>query len=407
VASARAQVDEEGLEEEKKFPAHFRNESVSVYWRYGIVIYLLAVLSLLLTSDIGSGVVALTKVVPSANDNFTKAREQVLLEASVFTSVKELWNLGSYGLAILIVVTSIMWPYVKLLLSLYAWMWPFRTARGRERLLVLLDVLGKWSFVDVVVFIEIMVVFRATIPLGGPTLEVWIAPRWGFFGFVAATMLSLIGTHAILFHHRRIVYGTITSNLQGLQNIAGITTIRTLLMSFLLLAAAGIYFAGCCIGMFRILNSRGNLEIAPVDYSLIDVGRDLSDAGQHPDDRAQTWLQIIWFTLAMAAPIGSFILFAVLLWAPWKGAALRKILFLAEISFAWNCAEVVFVSTIFAVLEVPTFGEGLIDSGCDTCYSVDSKLLNELAVLGVGTLLSVLANALIFQRAHQSLYCNS
>jgi len=41
---------------------------------------------------------------------------------------------------------------------------PFQTyARRRERLLEILDILGKWSFVDIVVLVEIIAAFRATI----------------------------------------------------------------------------------------------------------------------------------------------------------------------------------------------------------------------------------------------------
>jgi Paraquat-inducible protein A len=188
---------------------------------------------LLLASDIGSGVSAYRKLVnpyvPSQNDNTA----QQLLHASVFTSITKLWNTGSYALAILIVVASISWPFVKIFLSLYAWCVPFTTTRSsrrrrssststsrchcrrrpcrgrhqgrrdrttggggpavqRERLLEVIDALGKWSFVDIVVFTEIVVAFRSTIDLGGPYVEIYIVPEWGLVGFVAANMLILV-----------------------------------------------------------------------------------------------------------------------------------------------------------------------------------------------------------------------
>jgi hypothetical protein len=153
--------------------SHFQNPKHSVYWRRGIPIYLLATLGLLLASDIGSGVSAVTLLIPAGEDTVNEQQENTLLTASIFTAVKELWHVGSYALAVFIVITSVGWPYVKLLLSLYAWMLPYSSPARRERLITILDCLDKWSFVDVVVFSEIVVAFRATIPLGGPVLEVW------------------------------------------------------------------------------------------------------------------------------------------------------------------------------------------------------------------------------------------
>jgi hypothetical protein len=153
--------------------SHFQNPKLSVYWRRGIPLYLLATLGLLLASEIGSGVSAVTLLIPAEEDTVNEQQESTLLSASIFTAVKELWHAGSYALTVFIVITSVGWPYVKLLLSLYAWMLPFSSATKRERLITVIDCLGKWSFVDVVVFSEIVVAFRATIPLGGPVLEVW------------------------------------------------------------------------------------------------------------------------------------------------------------------------------------------------------------------------------------------
>jgi len=162
--------------EQPSMPSHFRNkEAHSVWFRYGLPLYLLATLGLLLASDIGSGVAAEYILVQPDGTIFEQSS---LLEASIFTSVHELWNARSYALAILIVITSIMWPYVKLLLSIFAWVCPYRNARRRERLLEIVDALGKWSFVDIFVLLIIMVSFRATIQLNaGVSMEVVIVPR--------------------------------------------------------------------------------------------------------------------------------------------------------------------------------------------------------------------------------------
>lgn len=125
-------------------------------------------MGLLLAADIGSGVAAETRVLKPDDEGVDEVFSvTVLLEISIFSSVKELWHTGSYWLAIMIVITSVMWPYVKLTLALLSWMLPnYRSAMTREKLIETIDALGKWSFVDIFVLIIIVVAFRANIPIG-------------------------------------------------------------------------------------------------------------------------------------------------------------------------------------------------------------------------------------------------
>jgi Paraquat-inducible protein A len=140
-----------------------KNEAIPVLWRYGIPLYLLATLSLLFVSHVGSGVSA--KFILNKPDG-SIFQEHTLLKVSIFTSVKKLWNTGSFPLAIWIALTSISWPYLKLALGMFAWVVPSRNHRQREQLLEVADVLGKWSFVDIFVLLIIMVAFRSSISLG-------------------------------------------------------------------------------------------------------------------------------------------------------------------------------------------------------------------------------------------------
>jgi paraquat-inducible protein A len=114
-------------------------------------------LILLINADVGSGVSAEYILL---RDGVIK-EQQALLVASIFSSVKELWHNGSYPLAILVAITSVIWPYVKLFVSSFIWFVPYDRPRRRERLIEIMDALGKWSFVDIVVLVQIMVAFRS------------------------------------------------------------------------------------------------------------------------------------------------------------------------------------------------------------------------------------------------------
>jgi len=156
VAAPAVNGEEEATDLAKYIPP-FRNEDMhSVYVRYGVPFFMVCTLVLLINAHVGSGVTADYILLL---DGQVQEHKQ-LLHASIFTSVHKLWQNKTYALAIFIACTSISWPYLKLLIAFYAWFIPYQKPRRREFMIEIIDALGKWSFVDIVVFVEIMVAFR-------------------------------------------------------------------------------------------------------------------------------------------------------------------------------------------------------------------------------------------------------
>ncbi len=69
-----------------------------------------------------------------------------------------------------------------------------------------------------------------------------------------------------------------------------------------------------------------------------------------------------------------------------------------------SCAEVLFVSTIFAVQQMPVFGDGLVESNCTACFLVDTMILPEFSVLCIGTILNVGVNVWLYRKTHGILF---
>ena len=391
----------------KQLPAHVRNLDIPASWRYGLVLWLVATLVLLVTSDVGSGVRALTQTVPRAGLNF-QSEEQVLLEASVFTSVGELWEAGSKPLSIFIVITSISWPYIKLLLTMYAWVAPMRNATRREYLLIALDLFGKWSFADVVVFTVIVVVFRKTIPIGAGFLEVWIQPQWGLYGFISASMLSLMATHAVLHLHRRVLYGPAMQVAETDRSTVAshMSTPSQLLSTLFLVISFAVYLTGIILHFFHVSNIQQGSVRDTDDYSLTSVGRDLPDAKRDDEPAGGlVYLQVVWFLLGVAIPLLLVVLSMVLLYAPLTMAALRRWLLVTEVAASWSCAEVFLISIVLAIREIPTFGDGLIDTGCSQCYRVSTEFdAAGTTAFAVGTVTCMGAVLVILKAAHGVAY---
>lgn len=110
-----------------------------------------------------------------------------------------------------------MWPYLKCTLLLYSWFsppWLFRP-RQRGQTIQILDMMGKWSLIDVYVLILCQCAFRVTVksPKHGLDImpneffdvEVMVLPVWGMFAFLLATACALCVNHFVIVIHRNAI----------------------------------------------------------------------------------------------------------------------------------------------------------------------------------------------------------
>lgn len=105
-----------------------------------------------------------------------------------------MWDAKVYVLAVLIAFFSGAWPYVKLACMAVCWVAPtgVLSIRRRESILKLMDMLGKWSLIDFFVMVMFMCAFMFNMALVPQlVIVVTVVPKWGFYGFLLATMISL------------------------------------------------------------------------------------------------------------------------------------------------------------------------------------------------------------------------
>ena len=142
---------------------------------------------------------------------------------SVFTfslgkTVSEMYQAKVYTLMALVLIFSGIWPYVKLLLMLFAWVTNERwlSLERRERLLIWLDAFGKYSLVDSFVLVLMLVSFKFHfyLPEIG-MIDSFVIPKDGFYTFLLATVLSLVIGHTVTFLHRYSMMPKISSNHEG------------------------------------------------------------------------------------------------------------------------------------------------------------------------------------------------
>ena len=123
---------------------------------------------------------------------------------SLMGSVEDFWQSGAYTLAILIALFSGIWPYIKLLALCACWIIPM-TQEIREGILIFLDQMGKFSFIDLFVSCYMLVSFYVDIneqlPHNGYgiNLKVVVEPDVGLNTFVIGTIISMIFSHFFLY----------------------------------------------------------------------------------------------------------------------------------------------------------------------------------------------------------------
>lgn len=132
---------------------------------------------------------------------------------TLLATVVDAWNSGALVISVLVFTASGLWPFVKLTLLSWAWFAPpSRLSRNRRgRLLYLLDIFGKYGFLDSWFLVLTMNAFSMEWKsIGTAFMMVETNPLQAFYVFFVCTALSLaLGhvaseahVHACKNHHR-------------------------------------------------------------------------------------------------------------------------------------------------------------------------------------------------------------
>jgi len=136
-------------------------------------------------------------------------------EFSMARSTVDLWNAGAKELAALIFLLSGVWPYTKQLITLALWMLPptYVSVQRRGKIFEWLDVLSKWSMVDIFVLLVSIAAFKISImspqvaflPESFYVIDLLVVPMWGLYANMIAQVISQVSSHFIIHLHRKIL----------------------------------------------------------------------------------------------------------------------------------------------------------------------------------------------------------
>jgi hypothetical protein len=190
--------------------------STPATFRYIIPLLILASMITFLHANLNVGTVIYGTIKIS-----TFEKKMHVFDFSMWKSIQDFWDAGTYLLSILIAVWSGIWPYIKCTLLLGCWILPPRILPVSKRRLIIwiVSFLAKWSMLDIFFLIIFDVAFRFHIdfltvlppkirhllPDDFATFDLTVDPALVSFTFITASIVVIACISVVEAYHRNAV----------------------------------------------------------------------------------------------------------------------------------------------------------------------------------------------------------
>ena len=316
-------------------------------------------------------------------------------------------------------------PYLKQSITLFLWFAPPKIVKVERRgtLLIWLDVLGKWSFIDIFVLLVSLVGFR--IAVNSPQnvgidlygLDIVVIPRWGLYANMLAQLLSQISSHFVIHFHRAIVKdclrdditdsASLDSKKESLRkyrfhdsldkNVSFYPSkLIDILLSILTFVTITVFMTGLVLKMFSIesfgligiaIEAGQNFRPALESYSFFDIVKLIFEQAKFLSNTSDyiglSSLVIVFLWTVLIVPILQLLLL-ILRWTVPMSDITRKRSFVAtECLMAWQYSEVFILSIIIAAWQLGPVSEYMINDYCGFLTEIFEMLVSANIVAGV------------------------
>jgi len=386
--------------------------ALAVYYPFAI----LAVMMLFIYADLDIG----TTVTMVMEADGKSAQIGPLFSFSLVNTVSHCWSSGAYFIAVLTVIASGVWPFVKLVMLLVAWLVPPRcfSVWRRGKILAFLDAWGKYSFLDSWFLVLTLSAFALEwMSVGSADLKIQTMPAPAFYAFFAATVLSLILGHVASEYHNRIEKQKAATSKKAqeataIESIGGDKQRQQGQMRLCNFAASGNEHAVMLVALvastlFALLGtvltsfSFEMSGIAPQflfgghierSYSLLSVG--MSVAAGRWNDTGLIGLEVVFLALAVIVPSVLLWLLFTLWLSPMTLERQRSMLHACRLLDAWASFDVAALVLAVACGEFAKLADWLVYEGTfagpckmvrdltrDECMKIEFHAFPALAVL--------------------------
>jgi len=349
-----------------------------------------------------------------SNNGQTLSIGPALAFSVVICAINAYWA-GAYLIAFCIGFMSILWPFIKLVLLLFAWIAPQNALNPRVRgmLLRFLDEYGKWSLIDTWLGILALACYRLGWQSSKTDAHFYVdpVPNMPFFMFVLSSVLTLILGHVASGYHRRaeetheLEEGNCELRSPLCAHSTGFTgamiTLGTPCIAVLIVVSA---ITPC----FEMVESGAlaTLMLEPENrvnkFSLVDLGLQMTRGRQ--GDVGLHLVQAIFFVFSLAIPIALLLLFLVLWLLPLSHSSQNTLMEVCQAMDAWAAFDVFAVAVTVSHFEFGLFSTFLmhynnLQQGCrlvtgylrTECFHMECSLTPGFGLLAVAGLLSYAA----------------
>ena len=408
---------------ERRLTSLFSHPVTPPWLRYGVPLCIVSNVVMFATANFAANGVTVLLEISFAGDQSVAIP---VVGFDLATSIDDMWNAGAVALAIIIALASGAWPYAKQVLLLFAWFAPptVLSADRRGSFLETLDILNKWSLIDLFVLVLMMVSFSffvsasllqlVLVPAGALSFSVQVAPGWGIYGFLFGTLGSLVVNHVCTFVHRRTMRAD--EDLQDAilgQLVKDLRTPRIRLADhrfnvldadgkpyryfatwvLLYLAGFGVVFAlvvaGFSVplvefeyqGVFGLALNLVDADGVNAAHSIASLATSMSQAaagGSLASVAGTAWLQIVYVALAVIAPLLLCVGVCVLWAVPLTLTEQLHLGFAIEVVWAWEAFIIAVFSVVVAVFQISELALFITDAASDSLCTLAQQPLQQL-----------------------------
>jgi hypothetical protein len=328
-----------------------------------------------------------------------------MFDFGLVNSVHDMWVAGSHILSAVICAFSGIWPYMKLILMLISFFLPtsILSSKRREKILLILDATGKFSFLDSYVMLMMIVAFHFHIELPltkeskalrGSIFDVFVYAAYGFVTLIVGTAISLILSHIITHLHRNLDEhpdqnkGEKAESYKSIMSFAKSKCISDtpfrIFISSMLFVTLGLVVTGLITECFSFyfhglagygLNLLGYQQQR--GFSIIQLGLNVRDVYENPLASEIIFTQFIYFLTILAIPV-AFLVDLIILWFVPMPRKYQKILYsIGEILNAWSCIDVFVIAIIAGVAQIGQFAKFLVGDKCNDINPIIEKYFSK------------------------------
>ena len=265
-------------------------------------------------------------------------------------SIQAAWNGDAKLLAVIIVLFSGIWPYLKNIILVMIWYIP-ASPQTQTATLLWLSRLSKYTLVDVFAVIGVLVGVQLQLDIGGTEAVIRAEPRFGIIAFFLATVWEFLQIELIkVMYDRKVPPVEPGTGLADALNGTKKTTFPLWIPVLVLLASLGLYISGAITELVYFASADAS-GVCKKSYNVATLGNALINELSMTDNSApgQTWiLYLSYVSLNLAFPVITHLLQVCFIVGLFKNKKLERLIYWTLAIWCFACIEVLLIG-IFAV----------------------------------------------------------